>query len=120
MKRIIFASAVIATLVAGTATAANTVICAAPTSAGAGTNVTASSTTFIKQDLVLNKCSANVHLVANDGGSFFGVGAVSSKGKSIFQGSSAGGAVKSTGLCATAGKCLDSEAATSATNAPQT
>ncbi len=121
MKKLVIASAALFSMMAGSAFAANTVFCAAPTAAAASTaSITASGTTFVKQDITAGKvkCSANVHLVGNDGGSYFGVGAVSAKGKSIFQGSSAGGSVSSSGNCTTAGACTATEAATAATNAP--
>ena len=71
---------------------------------------------FLKTTFTV-KCSANVYLYGDDNNTYYGSGAASSKGKNIFQGSTAGGGVSSSGSCATTG-CTSSDAQTAATSAP--
>lgn len=63
------------------------------------------------------KCSANVTVVGLDQTSVYKVGAISAKGKTAFNGSTAGGAVAAYTTCATAGACAATEASTAASAA---
>lgn len=119
MKKLIFASAVVATVAASAqAQAAASTFCTAGTAAyGSTVTQSATSSTFLKQNLSNVKCSANVYLVGNDATSYYSVGAASLKGKTTFAGSSNGGGVKSAGNCATAGACKDTEANSAANSA---
>jgi hypothetical protein len=119
MKKLVFASAVVATVAASAQVqAAAETFCTAGTAAyGSTVTQSAQSGTFIKQNLSNVKCSANVHLVGNDAASYYSVGSAASKGKNTFSGSSNGGGVKAAGACATAGACTASEANTAAANA---
>ena len=71
---------------------------------------TATDQNFIKTGFT-PKCSANTHVTGEDGGSYFRVGSGSTKGKTRFGGSSAGGGVISAGTCAATG-CAVSDATT--------
>lgn len=86
-------------------------VCAAPTSAQSGTAFAASTAT---DEFVVNaftpKCSANVHLVYDQGKAYFRVGSVSSAGSRSFRGSTAGGSVTSNATC-TGTSCNSSAAA---------
>lgn len=81
-----------------------------------GAQVTA-GTDFVKVAFT-PKCSANVMLQGNDASStLYLVGSASVKGKSTFNGSSAGGSVGVAGTCA-ASPCTASEVGTALSNAP--
>ncbi len=117
MKKVILAS-VLATVAVSAMVDANAAtsgaVCAAPTSAGTGTFATPS--TNATDEMVVNaftpKCSANVHLVFDQGKSYFRVGSVSSAGGRSFRGSTAGGSVTSNATCT--GTNCNSTAATTA------
>lgn len=103
MKKVILAS-VLATVAITSMVDANAAtsgtVCAAPTSASSG-NI--SVNTNATDEMVVNqftpKCSANVHLVFDQGKSYFRVGSVSSAGGRSFRGSTAGGSVTSSATC---------------------
>ncbi len=116
MKKIILSSVMAVTAISSmnAAHATSQSICASPTSAGNGTAPTVGS--FIKTAFT-PKCSANVYLVGDDMNTYYGAGSASSKGKNIFQGSSAGGGVAASGSCAATG-CTSANAQTAATTAP--
>lgn len=116
MKKIILGS-VLAVALTQTAHATSQTVCAAPSAAANGAQVTADTTTFVKTAFT-PKCSANVHLIGDDQGTYYGSGAVSSKGKNSFVGSTAGGGVRAYASCAAATGCTSSEAGTAASNAP--
>ncbi len=120
MKKIILgAGFLVATVAALPAIAANATICNALTSAASGTKVTGGNN-FVKVDFT-PKCSANVFLVGNDQSPIvYTVGSASKKGKSYFEGSSAGGSVRRVDDCATANDCKLSDAELGATKAPST
>jgi len=118
MKRIIFGAGFLVAAVASLpASAANQSICTAVTTAGNGAAVAVGS--FVKVTFT-PKCSANVFLTGNDqNANLYTVGAASIKGKSYFDGSSAGGAVRRVGDCGgTNGVCRQDDANTGATSAP--
>lgn len=118
MKKLIFASAVVATVAASAQAQAADTFCTAGTAAYGSTVVgSATTSTFLKQNLSNVKCSANVYLVGNDATSYYSVGAASAKGKTKFNGSSNGGGVKSAGNCDTAGACKATEANSAASAA---
>lgn len=114
MKKVIlasvFATVAVSAMVDANAATSGTV-CAAPTSASSGTAFAASTAT---DEFVINaftpKCSANVHLVYDQGKSYFRVGSVSSAGSRSFRGSTAGGSVTSSATCTGTG-CNSSAAA---------
>lgn len=115
MKKIILTSVVaIAAVSSMNANATSGSVCAAPTAASNGTAPVTGS--FIKTAFT-PKCSANVYLVGDDQNTYYGAGSASSKGKNIFQGSTAGGGVSASGSCATTG-CTSTNAQTAATTAP--
>lgn len=115
MKKIILTSVVaIAAVSSMNANATSGSVCAAPTAAQNGTAPTTGS--FIKTAFT-PKCSANVYLVGDDQNTYYGAGSASSKGKNIFQGSTAGGGVAASGSCATTG-CTSTNAQSAATSAP--
>ena len=118
MKKIILgAGLLVATVAALPAIAANATICNAPAAAGSGAAVTGAAD-FVKVTFT-PKCSANVFLVGNDQGPIvYTVGSASKKGKSYFDGSSAGGSVRRVGDCATPNACAIGDAENGATNAP--
>lgn len=114
MKKIIFTSAaLVSAVVAMDASAA--VACSGATASGNGSSVAVGG--FVKQAFT-PKCSANTYVEVIDGDSVFKVGAASSKGKTSFNGSSAGGGVVAYTTCATAGACQASEASAAADAAP--
>lgn len=116
MKKIILGS-VLAVALTQTSHATTQTVCAAPSAAANGASVTADTTTFVKTAFT-PKCSANVHLIGDDQGTYYGAGSVSSKGKNSFVGSTAGGGVKASVSCAAATGCTSAEAATAAAAAP--
>lgn len=77
---------------------------------------TATDNNFIKVTFT-PRCSANVSLVGMDGGVFYTVGSGSTKGKTSFRGSTAGGGIVSNVTCATTG-CNTTDATTAAAAAP--
>lgn len=117
MKKITLALAFSAVTVSFGAVA-QTDICTG--TAGPGTKPTGhtAGTNFMVVD-ISPQCSANVFLKGQDGtsGAWYAVGAVSSKGKNAFGGSTNGGAVRSTAACAVPGGCTASEAASALSTA---
>ena len=103
MKKVILAS-VLATVAITSMVDANAAtsgtVCAAPTSASSGNiSVNTSATDEMVVNQFTPKCSANVHLVYDQGKSYFRVGSVSSAGGPSFRGSTAGGSVTSNATC---------------------
>jgi FlaG/FlaF family flagellin (archaellin) len=105
MKKIILASVVAVSAVSSmsgamaASSATASAVCAG--SAGSGTQVTADTATFVKTAFS-PKCSANVHLAGQDGGTYYRVGSTNTKGGRAWMGSSAG-------LCARHGRTLAGE-----------
>lgn len=125
MKKMIFASAILASALAcGSAFAIDTVIC--PLTVGTSTagngNVPPNGTagTHYMMTPIAPKCSANTNVAGTDGtsGAWYAVGANSVKGKFNFAGSTQGGAVKQTVACAIAGGCTAAESLTARAAAP--
>ena len=123
MKKVILASVVALSAIsaANNAAAATVSACSGAVAAGYSWSVdTATTANFVRQGFT-GRCSANVHLVGDDNGTFFRVGAASTKGKSQFGGSSLGGGVAPTATtCAGSSGCAVSDAAAGATNALST
>lgn len=102
MKKVMILTFVAASALSSLSNAATDgTVCAAATTAGNGSEVTA-STNFVKVSFT-PKCSANVHMGYSQTGTSFGVVAGSSKGKFAFGGGTGGGGVKSSAACATSG-----------------
>jgi len=102
MKNIILGSvlAVVAVATLDANAAGTSTFCNNPNAAGNGIATAAAGTDFIKVAFT-PKCSANVILIgADENALLFRVGSASTKGKSYFGGSSAGGAVARQGDCA--------------------
>jgi len=116
MKKIILASvltSVALTSMVDANAATSGAVCAAPTSAGTGSiTVDTSATNEMVVNAFTPKCSANVHLVYDQGKSYFRVGSVSSAGGRSFRGSTAGGSVTSNATCS--GTSCNSAAAVTA------
>lgn len=116
MKKVILAS--VLTTVAITSmvdanAATSGIVCAAPTSAGNGSlTVNTSATDEMVVNAFTPKCSANVHMVYDQGKAYFRVGTVSSAGGRSFRGSTAGGSVTSNATCS--GTSCNSAAAVTA------
>ena len=110
MKNIILGSVLaVAAVTSLSANAASVTVCSGGVAAN-GAQIVA-GTNFVKVPFT-PKCSANVILDAEDVSStFFRVGAASVKGKTIFNGSSAGGSVTKAGECS-ASPCTASEVST--------
>lgn len=108
------ASAVYAPTAAAQATQTN--ICTNASASAAGSAITITTGGFVKTSFT-PKCSANVYLTGYDNSTYYGVGAVSTKGKNIFMGSTGGGGVVASGSCAATG-CTSANAASAATSAP--
>lgn len=122
MKNIILGSvlAVVAVATLDANAAGTSTFCNAPNVAGNATVAAAAGTDFVKVAFT-PKCSANVFLVgADEGPLLFRVGSASSKGKSYFSGSSAGGSVaRSPNACTgTNGACTGTDATSGQTSAP--
>lgn len=103
MKKIILAS-VLATVAVSAMVDANAAtsgtVCAAPTSAATGSiSVNTSATDEMVVNQFTPRCSANVHMVFDQGKSYFRVGSVSTAGGRSFRGSTAGGSVTSNATC---------------------
>lgn len=122
MKKIILAS-VLATVAVSAMVDANAAtqgtVCQAPTAAGNGSLTVDTAAT---NEMVVNqftpKCSANVHMIYDQGKAYFRVGSVSSAGSRSFRGSTAGGSVTSEATCSgtTCGSAAASTALTSTNN----
>ena len=119
MKKIILASVVAVSAVSSmsgamaASSATASAVCAG--SAGSGTQVTADTATFVKTAFS-PKCSANVHLAGQDGGTYYRVGSTNTKGGRAWMGSSAGSGVASV-PCANTAACTAADATAAATNA---
>ncbi len=119
MKKVILAS--VLTTVAMTSmvdanAATSGTVCAGPTSAGNGTMWTVAA-----GEMVVNtftpKCSANVHLVFDQGAAYFRVGSVNVAGSRSFRGSTAGGSVTSDATCSGTGNAASNCGVGAATTA---
>lgn len=125
MKKVILASVLAASAMSvmssANAAVVSTAVCQAANAAGNGTAVpvgTGTDNNFVKTAFT-PKCSANTHVVVEDGGSYFRTGAASGKGKNRFAGSSAGGGVAAAGSCGgTACAVSDATTAMASTYAP--
>jgi hypothetical protein len=119
MKKVILtavlASAAIASMNASAASG-TAVICTGGSTAGSGNNVTTATDTFVKVSFS-PKCSANVHAVDNDQNTYYGVGSASTKGKTAWVGSTAGGGISKNADCAATG-CTSTNAQDAASAAP--
>ena len=89
--------------------AAGTDICGAQTSAGNATAAVAAGTGNFVVTAFTPKCSANTYVAYEQNATVFAVGSASSKGKTVFKGSTNGGGVTASGSCA-ASPCLASDA----------
>jgi len=118
MKKVILGSVLAMVVVTANAATASQTFCTGASNQTAVSVATGSDTdnNFVKAGFT-PKCSANVSLVGIDGGVYYTVGAGSSKGKTSFRGSSAGGGIVSNVTCATTG-CNSTDASTAAQNAP--
>jgi len=119
MKKIILASVLAAGAVASfNANAVSTAICTGVSPAASATANPGTATTDFVKNAFTAKCSANVHLVADGAATYMRVGSGSTKGGRSFMGSTAGGSVTSSAVCATG--CVASDATTAAlsTNNP--
>lgn len=103
MKKVILASVlttVALTSMVNANAATSGVVCSAPTAAGNGSlTVNTSATDEMVVNAFTPKCSANVHMVYDQGKAYFRVGSVSSAGGRSFRGSTAGGSVTSDATC---------------------
>lgn len=119
MKKVIL-SAVLASAAIGSmnanAASGTATICGGGSVATAGSTVTTATDTFVKLSFS-PKCSANVYLVDNDQNTYYGVGSGSTKGKTTWVGSTAGGGIAKYTDCAATG-CTSSNAQAAANNAP--
>ena len=113
MKKVILASVmgVAAVSSIGSANAASTaqVFCAGTAGNALTAAAVTAATSFVKVAFT-PKCSANVHLSGSDSDTYFRVGSASGKGKTMFAGSTNGGAVVPAGLCPST--CAASDATT--------
>ena len=117
MKKILVASVVAAGLLGSAgAFAANKNICTggATVTAGAVPDFGTAGTHFMVT-AIRPPCSANVRLSGEDvaNGSAYAVSSASAKGQNVFGGHTNGGAILSTGACATKGNCLQTDVNTS-------
>lgn len=114
MRKIAMCSALIVGLFGSVgAFADQTAICSGATTAGAGTAPNAGTAgTHYMVTKISPKCSANVHLLGEDGtsGAWYAVGAVSVKGKSSWKGHTNGGSVQTNLPCNIPGGCTPEEA----------
>jgi hypothetical protein len=79
------------------------------------TGVPGAATTFVAVTFI-PKCSANVSVSYDQNATAFWAGSVSAKGKSLFSGSSSGGAVANSGSC-TAASCSTTDLASAVAHA---
>lgn len=117
MKKVILGS-VLAVASAGALAAADQTFCTGASQQTAVSVVVNSATdnNFVKVSFV-PRCSANISLAGRDGGVYYTVGSGSTKGKTSFRGSTAGGGIVSNVTCATTG-CAISDATTAMAAAP--
>ncbi len=122
MKKIILASVLSAVALSSMVdanAATSGVVCSAPTAAANGSlTVNTSATDEMVVNAFTPKCSANVHMVYDQGKAYFRVGSVSSAGGRSFRGSTAGGSVTSDATCTGTGcgSAAASSALTSTSN----
>lgn len=114
MKKIIFASAALVSVVGAMDVSATTVCDKGTVTSVAGTAGKFVITSFTP------KCSANSNVDGVDNTSYFAVGANSIKGKTSFMGSTAGGGIVPYTTCASAGACTATEASDASAKAPST
>jgi len=117
MKKVILGS-VMAVASVGAFASADQNFCTGASNPSPASVVTNSGTdnNFVKVSFT-PKCSANISLAGRDGGVYYLVGSGSSKGKTSFKGSTAGGGIVSNATCATTG-CAISDATTAMNAAP--
>jgi hypothetical protein len=116
MKKVILASvAVVAVMSAGSANAASSAFCSGGSAMSFSIATPASTATDFVKTSFNARCSSNVHLVGDDQGLYYRVGATSIKGKQAFGGSTMGGGVTGTNCAGTA--CTATDASAAATNA---
>ena len=116
MKNVIMGS--VLAVAAATSLSANAAAVSICSGGGAGNGQSvAAGTNFVKVDFT-PKCSANVLLYGEDvSATLYKVGSASVKGKTIFAGSSLGGAVGNVGTCG-ASPCTTSEVTTAISGLP--
>jgi hypothetical protein len=117
MKKI--SVAVTAFMAASSVYAAGTAVCAAPTTATDGTQITSSlGYAGTASGFVINsftpKCSANVHAAVEQTEIALAVASGSKKGKNLFSGSTNGGGVQSAGQVANGASASDATGLTAA------
>ncbi|KAF0166935.1 MAG: hypothetical protein FD157_97 [Rhodocyclaceae bacterium] len=119
MKKIILASVLAAGAIASisSANAASTTICTGVSPAASGAAPGTTTSDFVKNAFT-PKCSANVHMAADSAQTYMRVGSGSAKGGRSFIGSTAGGSVQSSALCATGCVASDATTACMSTNNP--
>lgn len=116
MKKIMFATALVAGLLGSASVfAVETAICTGA-SPGADGAIPPSGTagTHFMQTGIKPKCSSNVMLKGTDGtaGAWYAVGSASKKGKQAFKAHTQGGSVSKNADCAIPGGCVDGEVTT--------
>jgi hypothetical protein len=110
-----FAFALLAAAILPTSVFAATSGAACTTGNPVSGGITGDATKFVA--VTFNpKCSANVSVSYDQNATAFWAGSVSSKGKSLFSGSSSGGAVANSGAC-TAASCSTTDLAAALANA---
>lgn len=115
MKKVILASVLAAAAtVAIDAQAAITAVCTG--GAAASADVASGSTNFVKVGFKA-RCSNNIHLMGDDNGTYYRVGAASVKGKFAYFGSTMGGAISPAGTSCAATGCVAADASNAVTNA---
>lgn len=115
MKKVILASVLAAAAtVAVDAQAAVSSICSG--GAAASANVASGSTSFVKVGFNA-RCSNNIHLMGDDNGTYYRVGAASVKGKFAYFGSTMGGAISPAGTACASTGCVANDASSAVTNA---
>jgi len=115
MKKVILGSVLAVAAVTANATTASQQFCSGGSNQaaqGAAAVGGATDNNFVKVAFT-PRCSSNISLTAVDGGVYYAVGSGSTKGKTSFRGSSAGGGIVSNATCATTG-CTTSDAQTAA------
>ena len=115
MKKVILAS-VLAISAVSAHSAQTQVFCnGAGTATAVSLHPTDTQANYVKSSFT-PKCSSTTHVTGEDGGSYYRVGSGSTKGKTAYAGTSAGGAVVSAGACAAPTGCAISDATTAMTN----
>lgn len=114
MKKVILAS-VLAVSAVSAHSAATQVFCNGSGTASAVTLNNGTDNNYVKSTFT-PKCSSTTHVTGEDGGSYYRVGSGSTKGKTRYAGTSAGGAVVAAGACSAATGCAVSDATTAMTS----